>query len=93
MDLTCAVNITGVDLPRRLLGRKLNDGVVGAAGCASALCVLYNSWPARQRRPQLESSRQQQQQQLQRQSVLLPPPPRLQVTDREQSRNGGGVAA
>lgn len=45
LDMTCAVNITGMDLPKRLLGRKLNDGIIGAAGCASALCVLYNSWP------------------------------------------------
>ena len=44
--MTCAVNITGMDLPKRFLGRKLNDGMIGAAGCASALCVLYNSWPA-----------------------------------------------
>ncbi|CAN0280285.1 unnamed protein product, partial [Hapterophycus canaliculatus] len=58
LDLTCAVNAAGMDLPKRLLGRKLNDGVIGAAGCASALCVLYNSWPARKKQ------QQQQQQQL-----------------------------
>ncbi|CAM9386392.1 unnamed protein product [Ectocarpus sp. 4 AP-2014] len=56
LDLTCAVNVTGVDLPKRLLGRTLNDGIIGAAGCVSALCVLYNNWPSRQQ--------QQQQQQL-----------------------------
>lgn len=47
LDLTCAVNVAGMDLPKRVFGRKLNDGVIGAVGCASALCVLYNSWPAR----------------------------------------------
>ncbi|CBN78625.1 conserved unknown protein [Ectocarpus siliculosus] len=26
LDLTCAVNVTGMDFPKRLLGRKLNDG-------------------------------------------------------------------
>lgn len=46
LDMTCAVNISGMDLPKRFLGRKLSDGIIGAAGCASALCVLYNSWPA-----------------------------------------------
>ncbi|CAM9476800.1 unnamed protein product [Laminaria digitata] len=54
LDMTCAINISGMDLPKRILGRKLNNGVIGAAGCASALCVLYNSWPA---------AKQQQQQQ------------------------------
>ncbi|CAM9588842.1 unnamed protein product [Choristocarpus tenellus] len=47
LDLTCAVNMPGVELPKLLVGQKLNDGVIGAAGCASALVVLYNSWPSR----------------------------------------------
>lgn len=47
LDLTCAINIAGVDLPRRLTGKKLNDGVIGAAGVGSALTVIYNAWPAR----------------------------------------------
>lgn len=56
--MTCAINITGMNLPKRLLGRKLNDGVIGAAGCASALCVLYNSWPAA--KPQQQESHTEQ---------------------------------
>lgn len=55
MDLTCAVNIVGMELPKRILGRKLNDGVIGAAGCASALCVLYNSWPAAKQQEELHT--------------------------------------
>lgn len=47
MDLLCATNMPGVDIPRRVLGYKLNDGVVAAAGCVSGLCVLYNCWPTR----------------------------------------------
>ncbi|CAM9194547.1 unnamed protein product [Discosporangium mesarthrocarpum] len=53
LDLTCAVNISGVDLPKKLLGHKLNDGIIGAIGCVSALCVLYNSWPNRIQPPLL----------------------------------------
>ncbi|KAG5191453.1 peroxisomal biogenesis factor 11-domain-containing protein [Tribonema minus] len=45
MDLTCAVNISGVDLPKKVFGKKLNDGVIGASGIVSALTVLYNCWP------------------------------------------------
>ncbi|CAM9626655.1 unnamed protein product [Ascophyllum nodosum] len=55
-DLTCAANITGVDLPMRFLGHKLNDGIIGAAGCISSLCGLYSSWPSRQEPPPLQRS-------------------------------------
>eukprot|EP00752_Nemacystus_decipiens_P006732 g6053.t2 len=83
LDLTCAVNITGMDLPKRLLGRKLNDGVIGAVGCASALCVLYNSWPARkhqQQHQQVEQDQRQGQRPSNSDSLLpapapSPPPP------------------
>eukprot|EP00903_Cladosiphon_okamuranus_P010800 g10203.t1 len=97
LDLTCAVNVSGMDLPKRLLGRKLNDGVIGAAGCASALCVLYNSWPTRQqqeqqqqqrRRPRQQQQREQDERQGQQQqsdSMLPPSPPQHQ--EKEVSRH------
>lgn len=49
-DLTCASNMAGVDIPMRVLGRKLNDGVISVAGFISAICALYNTWPSRQRK-------------------------------------------
>ncbi|CAM9923660.1 unnamed protein product [Phaeothamnion confervicola] len=45
LDMLCAANMPGMDLPLRLAGKKLNDGVVGAAGVLSAMTVLYGCWP------------------------------------------------
>ncbi|CAM9398008.1 unnamed protein product [Scytosiphon promiscuus] len=102
LDLTCAVNVAGMDLPKRFLGRKLNDGVIGAAGCASALCVLYSSWPARK---QEQKQQQQQQQSLQSQQLLELQNSRQQPLqdsqqlrprhqqEHHQPRHGRGVAA
>ncbi|CAN0445243.1 unnamed protein product [Ectocarpus sp. 12 AP-2014] len=73
LDLTCAVNVTGMDLPKRLLGRKLNDGIIGAAGCASALCVLYNNWPSRQQQQQQQQQQRKQEQSHQGGGVSIQP--------------------
>ncbi|OQR84945.1 hypothetical protein ACHHYP_12513 [Achlya hypogyna] len=41
-DLIVSSNTAGVRLPERILGSKLNDGIVGVVGCVSASVVLYN---------------------------------------------------
>ncbi|CAN0292404.1 unnamed protein product [Pylaiella littoralis] len=101
IDLTCAINISGMDLPKRIFGRKLNDGVVGAIGCVSALTVLYNSWPAKQQQQQQQQQRLPQptlRQQRNVQQLQQQPPQRTQVPpqqqeQQEQSRRGKGFAA
>lgn len=45
LDFICAINIPGVDIPEKLLGRRLNDGVVGINGVISGLITCYNAWP------------------------------------------------
>ncbi|KAH9115280.1 hypothetical protein AeMF1_010659 [Aphanomyces euteiches] len=45
-DLIVSANTAGVRLPERLLGHKLNDGVIGAVGSVSAAIVLHNLWTA-----------------------------------------------
>eukprot|EP00611_Tribonema_gayanum_P019575 TRINITY_DN3415_c0_g1_i1.p1 TRINITY_DN3415_c0_g1~~TRINITY_DN3415_c0_g1_i1.p1 ORF type:complete len:316 (+),score=110.57 TRINITY_DN3415_c0_g1_i1:155-1102(+) len=45
LDLTVAVNMPGMDLPLKVFGKKLNDGVMGASGVLSALIVIFNCWP------------------------------------------------
>ncbi|OQR95375.1 hypothetical protein THRCLA_07924 [Thraustotheca clavata] len=41
-DLIVSSNTAGVRLPERILGKKLNDGIIGIVGCISASVVLYN---------------------------------------------------
>ena len=48
-DYLVSCNTPGVRLPELLVGRKLNDGVVGVLGVISALVVLYNQWPEQSR--------------------------------------------
>ncbi|ETW07697.1 hypothetical protein, variant 1 [Aphanomyces invadans] len=57
-DLIVSANTAGVRLPERLLGKKLNDGVVGALGCISASVFLYSLWRTQslQRGPTREKS-------------------------------------
>jgi len=45
MDLICSTNMSGVDIPLKLTGQKLNDGIIGASGVISALVTIYGCWP------------------------------------------------
>ena len=40
-----ACNSTGFDLPKRLLGYKLHDGIIGVAGLISAISAVYKTYP------------------------------------------------
>lgn len=44
-DLIVACNSTGFDLPKRLLGYKFHDGIIGVAGLISALSAVYKTYP------------------------------------------------
>ncbi|CAM9833966.1 unnamed protein product [Chrysoparadoxa australica] len=44
-DFLCAINIHGMELPRKFTGKKWNDGIIGALGAVSAFTTIYNSWP------------------------------------------------
>jgi hypothetical protein len=44
-DFLVACNSTGFDLPLRLFGTKLNDGVIGIAGLISAISAVYKAYP------------------------------------------------
>lgn len=44
-DFLVACNSTGWDLPKRLLGYKLHDGIIGVAGLVSALSAVYKAYP------------------------------------------------
>ena len=44
-DLLVSMNLPGMDLPKHLTGRKLDNGIVGVAGAISALVVVFNNWP------------------------------------------------
>lgn len=44
-DLIVACNSTGFDLPKRLLGYKLHDGIIGVAGLVSAISAVYKAYP------------------------------------------------
>lgn len=41
-----ACNSTGFDLPKRLLGYKLHDGIIGVAGLLSAVSAVYKAYPS-----------------------------------------------
>lgn len=45
-DFVVACNSTGFDLPLRLLGFKLHDGVIGMAGLISAISAVYKAYPS-----------------------------------------------
>jgi hypothetical protein len=45
-DFVVACNSTGFDLPLRLLGFKLHDGVIGIAGLISAISAVYKAFPS-----------------------------------------------
>ncbi|RHY92891.1 hypothetical protein DYB37_000846 [Aphanomyces astaci] len=51
------VHIPGVRIPERLLGKKLNDGIIGVLGCISASVFLHSLWQAQslQRGPKNKS--------------------------------------
>jgi hypothetical protein len=46
-DFVVACNAPGLDIPLRLTGHKLNDGVMGIAGLLSALAALNKAFPNR----------------------------------------------
>ncbi|ETV86171.1 hypothetical protein H257_02621 [Aphanomyces astaci] len=45
-DLVVSANTAGVRIPERLLGKKLNDGIIGVLGCISASVFLHSLWQA-----------------------------------------------
>lgn len=45
-DFVVACNSPGFDLPLRLLGYRLHDGVIGMAGLVSAVSAVYKAYPA-----------------------------------------------
>mmetsp|Transcript_29678 Transcript_29678/g.38363 ORF Transcript_29678/g.38363 Transcript_29678/m.38363 type:complete len:264 (-) Transcript_29678:304-1095(-) len=44
-DTVCSGNMPGVDIPKRALGSKLNDGVVGLLGVVSGAATCFCAWP------------------------------------------------
>lgn len=45
-DFVVACNSPGFDLPLRLLGYRLHDGVIGTAGLISAISAVYKAYPS-----------------------------------------------
>lgn len=48
-DLMVASNAPGVDLPLKLIGRKLHGGEIGMAGVIAALLAIYRVLPNRKK--------------------------------------------
>jgi len=51
-DITVSGNMPGLDIPKKLLGEKLSDGVVGILGMVSGSIICFNNWPNESATPQ-----------------------------------------